>query len=66
LRGFAHFGSEEDPVITNNAEGKPKEIPAASWVFLVTDSFLVRGMAVNRKAPPQKCKQQHASGPLVA
>jgi hypothetical protein len=25
-------------VITNNAEGKPKENPAASWVFLVTAS----------------------------
>jgi hypothetical protein len=30
------------------------------------NSFLVRGVAVNRKAPPQKYKQQHASGPLVA
>jgi hypothetical protein len=36
FRVFNHFGSAEDPVITNNAEGKPKENPAASWVFLVT------------------------------
>ena len=33
---FTHLGSAEDPVITNNAEGKPKENPAASWDFLVT------------------------------
>ena len=26
-RVFTHFGSAEDPVITNNAKGKPKENP---------------------------------------
>jgi len=37
-RIFTHFGSAEDPVITNNATGRPKKNPAASWVFLVTDN----------------------------
>ena len=27
-------------MITNNAEGKPKKNPAASWVFLVTDYIM--------------------------
>ena len=36
FRVFTHFGSAEDPVITNNAEEKPKQNPATSWVFLVT------------------------------
>ena len=34
--GSTHFGSAEDRVITNKAEGNPAESPAASWVFLVT------------------------------
>jgi hypothetical protein len=40
FRGFTHLDSGEDPVITNIAEGKPKENPAASWVFLVTGKGL--------------------------
>jgi hypothetical protein len=39
-------GSAGDPVITNNdnAEGTPKENPAASWVFLVADSRPHKGI----------------------
>jgi hypothetical protein len=36
FRGFTHFGPAEDPVITIDAEIKPEENQAASWVFLVT------------------------------
>ena len=37
FRVFTHFGSAKDPVITSITERKPKENPAASWVFLVTE-----------------------------
>ena len=37
---FTHLGSAEDPVITNNAEGKPKENPTQmprgfSWLLVI-------------------------------
>jgi hypothetical protein len=45
---FTHLGSAEDPVITNNAEGKPKENPAAPWVFLVTAGIHVYCLLIFR------------------
>jgi hypothetical protein len=35
-------------VITNNAEGKPKENPAAPWVFLVTAGIHVYCLLIFR------------------
>jgi hypothetical protein len=51
---------------TRGPLGKGQSVPFSAQGAYCSNSFLVREVAVNRKAPPQKCKQQHASGPLVA